>query len=269
MVYVGLAIEGQDHGVGLMLEIDGLKGGEARSCGKGVRRRDIAKNGLVIAFLLFAMVALSSAQLEYEPGERAAEWLFERGLGGPWIISERHPEMYPREEDGARPWTSELSWYAEYFSMTSFPGMEVERYYLSGTPEIYRAGPAGQPLAYSQPPAYGGGMGLWIFGSRSWTEYAIVPQGSYLRLLALHPAGGAADLYEITPSNRLVQKRLSLYPGYNLIAFRPGEAGRYLLLLFSVEEKISNVVMVDVRGAAWPVWSPGPGREPPVYGLSW
>lgn len=270
MVYVGLAIEGQDHGVGLMLEIDGSKGVQAGSSGKIVGPGELFKIGrsLTIVFLLFAMVALSSAQLEYEPGERTAEWLFERGLGGPWIISERHPEMYPREEDGARPWTPELSWYAEYFSMTPFPGMEVERYYLSGTPEIYRAGPAGQPLASSQPPAYGGAMGLWIFGSRSWTEYAIVPQGSYLRLLALHPAGGAADLYEITPSNRMVQRRLSLYPGYNLIAFRPGEAGRYILL-FSVEEKISNVVMVDVRRGTWPVWSPGPGREPPSYGLSW
>lgn len=250
-----------------MFEIYGLKGGKAgRSAKRGVQRNFATKRRyLAMAFLLFAMIFLSSAQVEYEPGERMAEHLFELGLGGPWIISERHPEMYGQEE-ATWPSNSEFSWYSEYFTMTSPGGLEVERYYASGVPEVYAGGPGGQPLASSSYQlAYAGANSLWILGASSWTGYAIVPQGAYLRLLAYSSVGGWADFYEITPANRMVQKRYSLYPGYNQLAFHAEEVGRYVIL-FSVDDGMSNAVIVDVRSGTWPVSPPGPGPQPPSYG---
>jgi len=222
---------------------------------------------IIIAVL--SLIVLSSAQLEYEPGERQAERLFELGLGGPWIISEKHPEMYNSEvsEEGTTwPSTSEFSWYSEYFSMTSPGGMEVDRYYVSGAPEIFAGGPGGQPLASSAYQlAYAGANGLWILGASSWTGYAIVPEGAYLRLLAYSSGGGWADFYEITPANRMISRQYSLYPGYSQLTFRADEVGRYVIL-FSVDDKMSNAVVVDVRSGTWPVWSPGPGPQTPSYG---
>ncbi|MDF0594085.1 hypothetical protein P0O24_10885 [Methanotrichaceae archaeon M04Ac] len=248
-----------------MFEIDGLKGGEARICGKGALRRDLAKNGLVTACIILTMIALSSAQLEYEPGEREAEILFEMGLGGPWIMSEKHPESYGIEVP-TWPSTSEFSIYSEYFSLTAPTGMEVDRYYISGTPDIYATGPGGKPISGSYYQTYfPGAESLWILGARSWTGYAIVPQGAYLRLVAYSPGGGWATFYEITPAEKTVQKRLSIYTGYSLLTFRAEELGRYLLL-FSVGDEISNAVVVDVRRGTWPASPPGPGTVPQGYG---
>ncbi|KQC16194.1 MAG: hypothetical protein WCY97_06410 [Methanothrix sp.] len=248
-----------------MFEIDGQKGDEAgRSTKRGAFTKVATKSrSLVTVFLLFTMILLSSAQIEYEPGERMAERLFELGLGDPWIISEKHPELYD-QEDTTWPTTSEFSQYSEYFSMTSFGGPEVERYSASGVPEIRIVGPDGGPSAESAyQPYYAGGEGLWILGTRSWTGYAIVPIGAYLRLLAHTPGGGWADLYTITPNSRLVQRSYSLYPGYSQLTFHAEEAGRYVIL-FSVDDRMSNAVIVDVRRGTWPA-SP-PISHPPSYG---
>jgi len=56
--------------------------------------RSILLSTLLAALLLSP---LACAQLMDEPGEARARYLFERGLGGPWIISEKHPEMYGKE----------------------------------------------------------------------------------------------------------------------------------------------------------------------------
>ncbi|MGC9515836.1 hypothetical protein [Methanocrinis sp.] len=219
---------------------------------------------MATVFLLFAMILISSAQVEYEPGEREAELLFELGLGGPWIISEKHPEFYNQEEEkSAWPSASEFAWYSDYFSMTPFGEREVEMYSASGVPEIYASGPGGEPLVSSDYQTHAGGEGLWILGTSSWTEYAIVPKGAYLRLLAYSPGGGWADFYDITPKSRLVQRSYDLYPGYSQLTFHAEEVGRYVIL-FSAGDKMSNAVIVDVRRGTWPVSPPGP--EPPSYG---
>ncbi len=244
-----------------MFEIDELKGGEAgRSSEIGIQR-NFASRGrpLSVAILIFAMVLLSSAQVEYEPGERMAERLFELGLGGPWIISERHPEFYDleEEEETTEPPSSEFARYSDYFSMTPFGGSEVEMYSASGVPEIYAGGPGGEFLVSSAYQPHAGGEGLWILGASSWTGYAIVPNGAYLRLLAYSPGGGWADFYKITPKIRLVQRSYNLYPGYSLLTFHAEEVGRYVIL-FSSGKRMSNAVIVDVRSGAWPVSPPGP-----------
>lgn len=247
----------------------GAQAGDTRSGTelKGKSRRWPRQKLVWLSLAVLSLIVLSSAQLEYEPGEREAERLFELGFGSPWVVSERHPELYGEvPEEATWPSTSEFSWYSKYFSMTSPGGMEVERYFVSGAPEIYAGGPGGQPLASSTYQlAYAGANGLWILGASSWTGYAIVPEGAYLKLLAYSSGGGWADFYEITPANRMVQRRYSLYPGYSQLTFRADEVGRYVML-FSVDNKMSNAVVVDVRSGTWPVSPPGPGPQTPSYG---
>ncbi len=43
---------------------------------------------------LFLAVTVNAQQVEYAPGERAAEVLFNMGLRGPWLISEHAPWLY-------------------------------------------------------------------------------------------------------------------------------------------------------------------------------
>ncbi|MDF0591681.1 hypothetical protein [Candidatus Methanocrinis natronophilus] len=252
-----------------MLEIDGSEEVQAGRSGEFVRLGELSKIGrsMTIFFLLLAVISLSSAQVGYEPGEREVERLFELGLGRPWIISERHPEMYAPEVPTG-PSTSEFSIYSEYFTMTPPSMTEVERHFVSGAPDIFAYGPGGEAMdaGYYQTYFYGGNS-LWILGARSWTGYAVVPQGAYLRLLAHSPAGGWASLYEITPAERMVQKRFMLYSGYSVITFRAEEAGRYILL-FSVGDEASNAVILDVRRGSWPVTYPAPGPQPPWRWIS-
>ncbi len=45
--------------------------------------------GLMIS--IFSLVALTGGQIEYAFGEERAEERFEKGIGNPWIVSERNP----------------------------------------------------------------------------------------------------------------------------------------------------------------------------------
>ncbi len=53
---------------------------------------------------------------------------------------------------------------------------------------------------YQKYAIYTGGNSLWIQGASSWSQYAQVPQGSSLSLLATTSTGGNGYLYEISPS---------------------------------------------------------------------
>ena len=54
------------------------------------RKEEHAGGGLlarsiVLVLILSSLLFVSHAQVEYETGERMAEMLYERGIGGPWI----------------------------------------------------------------------------------------------------------------------------------------------------------------------------------------
>ncbi|MDI9616255.1 MAG: hypothetical protein QW781_04605 [Methanothrix sp.] len=50
--------------------------------------------GICLLFLALLFVASVNAQVEYAPGERRAEALFNMGIGRPWLISEHAPWLY-------------------------------------------------------------------------------------------------------------------------------------------------------------------------------
>ena len=107
-----------------------------------------------------------------------------------------------------------------------------------------------QSVPYSQYQsyaAYTGGNSLWIQGSTSWTQYAQVPQGSSLSLLATSSAGGNGYLYEIAPDGRLSKNNFYFYPGNSQIGFYADKIGQHLLL-FAIGNQVSNAVVIDVTG---------------------
>lgn len=145
----------------------------------------------------------------------------------------------------------QYSQYVEYYSSGEGTPLDfdLQSFETFGdTPSILHMGSLGSqsiPYAdYKSQPLYSDANTLWIEGETSWTQYAICPQGSWLRIIAVTPSDGIAYFYEITPSNRV---NLNQYPlsSYNRMSFYAEESGRYFL--FFVNEKgTSNLVTVDV-----------------------
>ncbi len=105
-----------------------------------------------------------------------------------------------------------------------------------------------QAMPYTQYQTYAtytGGNSLWIQGSTSWSQYARVPQGSSLSLMATSSNGGNGNLYEINPDGKLYKNAFYFYPGYNQIDFYADSIGQHILL-FVIDGQVSTSVVIDV-----------------------
>ena len=106
----------------------------------------------------------------------------------------------------------------------------------------------GQGLAYSQ---YASAMAtrsdLWIKGTSNWSQYAAVPLGSRLELVAYAPQGGSAGFYQITQTNNMLPYygTYQLNPGYSTMSFDADLSGRHMLY-FVINNQPSNLIIVDV-----------------------
>lgn len=124
-----------------------------------------------------------------------------------------------------------------------------QRYAISGNvpSSLYFVGQT-QAVPYSQYQTYStytGGNSLWIEGTTSWTQYATVPQGSSLTILAITPIGGSGYLYEIRPDGQLIKNYYYFYPGSSQISFYADTIGQHILL-FSIGSQLSNAIDIDV-----------------------
>ncbi len=169
--------------------------------------------------------------------------------------------------------TAAYSEFAQYYSMESgAPSGQaegVERFDIAGQQPttLYVGGEEQRAVPYSQAQAYAtftGGNALWIQGTNSWTQYAQVPQGSYLSLIATTPTGGNGYLYEIYPNGRLERSYYYFYSPYTRINFYADTIGQHILL-FSLNNQVSNGVIVDVTGYT-PAPVPGPAPSPTPSG---
>lgn len=73
---------------------------------------------LILIMLYVALLANCNGQVEYAPGERFAEKMFDMGFGKPWLISEHFPGDYgcnTISRSGPTSWYS--NWY-NYFGPT-------------------------------------------------------------------------------------------------------------------------------------------------------
>jgi hypothetical protein len=178
------------------------------------------------------------------PGEAAAELLFNYGFGEPWI--------------GGNPPSSTISdtMYSQYYSIYSGPSTKKhieapKKHEIKGEmPNAVYFSYQMQAVPYSQYQNYAtytGGNSLWIQGSTSWTQYARVPQGSVLSLLAISSAGGDGYLYEIYPDGKLSKNDFYFYPGSSQISFYADSIGQHILL-FVIGNQVSNAIVMDVMG---------------------
>jgi hypothetical protein len=127
---------------------------------------------------------------------------------------------------------------------------------------------SGQEVLYTQyqsAVASSRGNELWIQKGADWSQYAIVPAGTGMQFIALAPAGGQADYYELlqTDSMNVTGKRLNFYSGYNSLNFMADKVGRHILM-FVLNNQPSNSIIVDVISQAPPAQQAvSAGQMPP------
>lgn len=148
--------------------------------------------------------------------------------------------------------SSEYSAYSQYYTMPSGTYTQghittPEKYDIQNKQpnDLYFAGQK-QSTSYSQYQNYNtymGGYSLWIQGATSWTQYAVVPKGSYLSLVAITPNGGNGYLYEVSSDGQCKKYNYYFYPGYNLIKYYPDNTGQYMLF-YSIDYYVSNVIVI-------------------------
>lgn len=153
--------------------------------------------------------------------------------------------------------------YSQYYKIMpqtpSKPLTSPTKYELSQEPAMLYFGGSGsqKAITYSQYQSYAtytGQNSLWIQGPASWTQYAAVPQGASLSLLAVSPSGGYGYLYEIYPDGTLDKQGYYFYP-YDQISFYADQEGQHLLM-YVIEGQPSNIVVIDVVS-----YQP----QPPIY----
>jgi hypothetical protein len=169
--------------------------------------------------------------------------------------------------------------YAQYFSMDSGEApsggeSNVASFDIKGQQPttLFVGGQQQKAVSYSQIQPYAtftGGNTLWIQGTSSWTQYAQVPQGASLNLIASTPMGGNANFYEIYPSGKLDKGNYYFSPN-NRISFYADEIGQHILM-FVINNQVSNSIIIDVVPFyGGPIYSgptyPGPTLPGPVIG---
>lgn len=114
-------------------------------------------------------------------------------------------------------------------------------------PDTIYFGSTQKAVPYSQYQTYAlttGANSLWIQGATSWTQYAMVPQGSMLTMIIVSPSGGQGYLYEVYPDGTLDKNSYYFYP-YNQIGFYADQVGEHQLFL-NIDGQPSNVIVIDV-----------------------
>mgnify|MGYP001302799026 CR=1 FL=1 len=221
---------------------------------------------VLIISLMGCVFALDGNGLEKQRGEARAEKLFELGLGQPWVGG--NPPS-PSASD---------SIYSQYYWISKGPApkkhIETPKKHVAvdSTPTTVYFSHQMKALPYSQYQSYAtytGGNSLWIQSSSSWSQYARVPQGSGLSLLATSTAGGNGYLYEITPDGKLSKESFYFFPGNSQIGFYADTIGQHVLL-FIIGGQVSNAIVIDVTGYYPPTYPPSypPSYQPvPTYPL--
>ena len=204
----------------------------------------------------------SWSELPLSQGQSAAKG----ALGSGSQIAERGIQMQIAEPDipvsavrrqaqttaSLYPGQTDLQKFSSYYSMESSE-FDAQLTYPAKiefdmvAPETIYFGSAQKALPYSQYQSYAtstGANSLWISGSSSWTQYAVVPIGSYLNIIATTASGGYGYLYEIYPDGKLDKSAYSFYP-YTQLGLYAGKPGEHQLF-FNIDGQPSNVIVIYV-----------------------
>jgi hypothetical protein len=159
-----------------------------------------------------------------------------------------------------------VSQYSQYYTMGPVPNTHIsapQQFNITGnTPATIYFSYQMQPVAYSQyesNPSYLRMNELWIKGTDSWAQYAEVPQGAVVTLLAISPNGGNGYVREHDPSGEMYNYNYFFYP-YSELAFNADTPGRHTIS-FGLGGQASNLIDIDVIGE----YKPPSFYNPPSY----
>ena len=145
--------------------------------------------------------------------------------------------------------------YSQFYTM--IPGLALsnpigapQQFDIAGSvPSTVYLGEQMQPVPYSQyqfDPAFTGANSLWIKGATDWAQYAVVPQGATVSLLAISPTGSSGSLNFLDSDGQTYSHNYFFYPN-SLLTFYADKIGRHMLS-FAVNGQSSNQVVIDVIG---------------------
>jgi plastocyanin len=173
------------------------------------------------------------------------------GLVSDQVYAQTSDQTYDRFNNGGYS-QSDLEKFSQYYSQAAEkPAQQLSapaKISLNEVePETLYFGSQQKSMAYSQYKSNAlasGTNSLWIAGTSSWTQYAVVPLGSEISMIAISPSGGHGYLYEIYPDGTLYTNSYSLYP-YNEIGFYADEVGEHQMF-FNINGQPSNVIVIYV-----------------------
>ncbi len=229
------------------------------------------KNGIICIFILAVSLilpayAVNGGYVNPNIGQSYGRGTLDEGLAGmlDWLDQPVPSASYPLNTSDASLYTagareSAFAPYSEYYTATTKDTATTKaaeggvigspaQFDISGNEPLAVYYGDGQGLAYSQ---YASAMAtrsdLWIKGTTNWSQYAAVPLGSSLELVAYAPQGGNAGFYQTIEISSILHDygTYQLNPGYSTMSFDADQAGRHMLY-FVINNQPSNLVIVDV-----------------------
>jgi hypothetical protein len=193
-------------------------------------------------------VSSHDRSMAFEPGVAGmVRWLDQPVTNLPWYSSDLtfYRNAVP---------SSTFSIYREYYTtpVTSQVGggvsSPVQLAATSKTPyAVYYGNGKGLPYSQYASSVSAGTNDLWISGATNWTQYAAIPLGASLKLVANVSTSGMGGFYEVVQAETVetVYKTYTFNTGQNAMDFKAERTGRHMLY-FVVNSLPSNVVIVDV-----------------------
>jgi hypothetical protein len=182
--------------------------------------------------------------------------------------------LYPAGTASSTMAQGTTSQYLQFYQMLGGPSPSghisaPQKYDITGnTPSTILFSNQGQPVNYPQyiSSIYSASNTLWIQGLTSWTQYAQVPQGSSLALLATTSTGGNGYLYEINPNGLLTTNSFYFFPGSSQLGFYADTVGQHIVL-FIIDNQVSNSILINVVPYVPPYQylTPIPSVQPYAY----
>lgn len=103
-----------------------------------------------------------------------------------------------------------------------------------------------QKVAYSTYQPAASGNAIWLAGATSWSQYAKVPQGSVVNLLAVSTAEGQGTFVVYHPTGQRFEYNYFIFPASQLKLFADAP-GRYQVS-YIINGAPSNTVYIDAEG---------------------
>ncbi len=119
-----------------------------------------------------------------------------------------------------------------------------------------------QQVPYSTYQPTAPGNALWIQGMTDWSQYATVPQGTMVSLLAITPNEGSGNVVLIDANGQKYNYSYFLYPTSQL-SFYADAPGQHTLSFIAGGVE-SNPVVIDVSGIVTMTYTPTGNYYPPM-----